>query len=152
MKRRGVAVSRRAFEGMPRRIALALIGILLSFAIVSGFARANGRYFYCEAMGLMATDPCANAAQRGEQRDSTEARSAKSDCCEVITLPSLPTGATTTSLAVPPPALVALVPATPLLDLRLGDSRAHLDRGRERWRSTARSAAQARARLMVFLT
>lgn len=145
----------RAVRGLPRRVGLAIVGLLLSFAILSGFARANGRYFYCEAMGMMATDPCAAAAaHRGERTDgpSTEARPGHSDCCEIVTLPSLPQGTTTASSAVPSPALVALIPGAPLADLLLGRARAHPDRARERWRPLRRSAAQARAQLMVFLT
>lgn len=145
----------RAVKGLPRRVGLAIVGLLLSFALLSGFARANGRYFYCEAMGMMATDPCAAAAaHRGEQSDSPlrEARPGHSDCCEIVTLPSLPQGTASASSAVPPPALVALVPAAPLRDMQLGGARAHPDRAREQWRPLRRSAAQARAQLMVFLT
>ena len=144
----------RAFWRLARQVGAALAGILLSLWIVSGFAQANGRYFYCEAMGLMATDPCAAAASRGERGDGplTEARPGNADCCAIVTLPSLPHGTTTASSAVPPPAMVALVPAAPLLDRLFDGARAHPDRAREQWRPVQRSAAQARAQLMVFLT
>ena len=144
----------RAGKQSLRRLAAALAGLLLTFAMLTGFAQANGRYFYCEAMGLMATDPCAAAASRGEQGGNplTEARPGSSDCCEIVTLPSLPQGTTTASSAVPPPALVALVPAAPLLDPQFDGARARPDRARHQWRPVHRSAAQARAQLMVFLT
>jgi hypothetical protein len=64
----------RQLIGTPRRVALrrvvvALTALLLSFAFVSGLARPQGRYFYCEAMGLLASDPCAAAARSDHTRD-----------------------------------------------------------------------------------
>lgn len=144
----------KALRRLARHVGVALAGILLSFAILSGFAHANGRYFYCEAMGLMASDPCAAAATRGERAETplTEVRQGNSDCCEIVTLPSLPQGTMTASSAVPPPALLAVVPAAPLLNLRFDGARARSDGAHHQWRPVHRSAAQARAQLMVFLT
>jgi hypothetical protein len=146
--------SARTGEGLPRRLAVALTALLTTFALVSGFVHANGRYFYCEAMGLMATDPCASAAPRDERnaRPPTEARRGHGDCCEVVSLPSLPQGTTSASSAVPLPALVAAMPPAPLPVVQAGAPRAPLDRAVLRLRAPPRSAAQARAQLMVFLT
>jgi hypothetical protein len=137
-----------------RRLPVALASLLLTFAMLSSFAHANGRYFYCEAMGLMATDPCVSASPRDEGNAAplTEAREGHSDCCEVLTLPSLPQVTASASSAVPSPGLVAILPAAPLPSVQLGAPSVRPDRAREQWRPPPRSATQARAQLMVFLT
>lgn len=132
---------------------MALTGLALSFMMLSGITRANGRYFYCEAMGLMASDPCAPAAQEARPLNrSAEARESHPDCCEVVTFPSLPDGTTSTSPAVAPPALVAVLPAEPAPDAQLRVPRPGSDRAFAHGRAPPRSAAQVRAQLMVFLT
>jgi len=146
----------KAAKLLLRRAAVALAGLALSFMMLSGLARANGRYFYCEAMGLMATDPCAPAAQETRPVSGSmaarEARESHADCCEVVTLPSLPDATNVSSPAVSPPALVAVLPAEPAPDAQLRVPRAWSDRAFEHGRAPRRSAAQARAQLMVFLT
>src|SRR5579859_6652576 len=143
----------RIGAGLPRRLAVALASLLTAFALVCGFAHANGRYFYCEAMGLMATDPCASAASR-DVRDASpesEARRGHTDCCEIMRLPSLPQGTASASPAVPPPGLVAVVPAAVLSDVAPVALRPRAALALSRWRAPPRSAARERAQQMVFL-
>lgn len=132
-----------------------LLSIALSLAIVCGFAHANGRYFYCEAMGLMATDPCATPAHGRERSGNppAEAGPGDADCCQIVTLPSLPEGTAAPSSAVPPAPLVGVF-APALADRRLRAPGTLPALAHAPWRSPPRSAAQARARaqLMVFLT
>ncbi len=141
-----------------------LTGLLLSLAILSGLARANSRYFYCDAMGLLDTDPCAApAAQTGLSSGqgnepaegigaSTELRQSHTDCCEVLTLPPMPASTTVDVPAVPPPTLASIQPAAPVLDVRALAAHASSDRAFERWRPPPASARELRAQLMVFLT
>ena len=136
-----------------RRVAARFAGLLLSVALLSGLTHANARYFYCEAMGLLAIDPCA-AIVSGENHDAppvAELRPRHFDCCEVITLPSLPASTTASTVAVPAATCTATIPALALIDAsHLRSTRAIVDA--ERQRTPPRSAAHARAQLMVFLT
>lgn len=136
-----------------KQIAARFAGLLLSCALLSGLTHANARYFYCEAMGLLSVDPCATAVSSKAQGvpSVAELRPHHFDCCEVITLPSLPASTTISTIAVPPAGCVATLPATALIDVaHLRLSRAATDVERER--RPPRSAAHARAQLMVFLT
>ena len=45
----------------PRAIAT-LAHLVLAFAVVFGIAHSGSRYFYCEALGLLPSDPCAGAS------------------------------------------------------------------------------------------
>ena len=142
----------RGAKGPLRRIAVALTGLLLSFALLSGLGHANSRYFYCDAMGLLQADPCAAAVQRDGDPAGAQLRATQLDCCEVGTFPPLPQAATPASRQVSPPALVALIPAVPDLCQLLPSSRERPNRSSGRWRAPPRSAGELRARLGVFLT
>ena len=134
-------------------MAVALTGILLSFALLTGLARANARYFYCDAMGLLQSDPCAAAAQRDRETEGAAAlRSTHLDCCEVGTFPPLPRGATAAASHVSPPALVGVLPAVAPLRGLPSSSRERPHRSFGRWRAPPHSAGELRARLGVFLT
>ena len=136
-----------------RRVAARFAGLLLSFALLSGLTHANARYFYCEAMGLLAIDPCATGVS-GENHDTApvaELRPRHFDCCEVITLPSLPASTTMSTVTVANAPCTATIPAAAFIDVvHLQSTRAAADA--ERQRTPPRSAAHARAQLMVFLT
>ena len=153
---------------MLRKIALALTSLLLAVALLSGLARANTRYFYCDAMGLLDSDPCAAAAAEEERASSFQNGTAEEvetsaaihqrhkDCCEVLTLPRMPAG---TTLAVPdvaPPVLTTILPLASALHMRTlldsDDESARLDPCFMRWRSPPTSARELRAQLMVSLT
>lgn len=136
-----------------RHVAAQLGGLLLAVALLSGLTHANARYFYCEAMGLVAVDPCAVAVS-GEEQGPTrvaELRPSRFDCCEVITLPSLPASTTITTVTVPPASCTATIPVAAVADDRHAKSTRAATDGEQR-RTPPRSAAHARAQLMVFLT
>jgi hypothetical protein len=134
---------------------VALAGLVLSFAVVAGAVRAGGRYFYCDAMGMLQWDPCARGSSSRDPADPAgSVASHHVDCCQVGTLPSLPRGSTVAASSVPPPPLRAIVPVPDLLLERsasgpLGPSATS---ALERWRGPPRSPAARRAELMVFLT
>lgn len=134
---------------------MALSSLLLTFAIVSGLARAHGRYFYCEAMGLLARDPCAAAAASGDGDDGgqdAEARQSDADCCEHVVIPPAPESTTVGTRAVPPPALVAILPPTCNRGERPAAAHIRPNGSLQRWRVPPRYAGELRAQLMVFLT
>jgi hypothetical protein len=136
-----------------RKVAVGLTGILLTFAVMAGLAHAGGRYFYCEAMQLMQSDPCvATHDDKGAGSKSTFC-AFRTDCCEMWTLPSMPAGtAIAQDHVVAPPGLVALVPATDLLLQQSETSFRARSRVLERWRSPPRPPGELRTQLMVFLT
>jgi hypothetical protein len=133
---------------------MALCSLLLTFAIVSGLARAHGRYFYCEAMGLLATDPCAAAAARGgsDVAPDAEARQSDTDCCEHLVIPPTPESTTVGARVVPPPALVAILAPTSSRGEQPATAHGRLNGSLQRWRVPPRHAGELRAQLMVFLT
>jgi hypothetical protein len=149
--------SRRLTRALLRRI----VGFVLAFAVIGGLGQAGVRYFYCEALGLSMSDPC--AAGRAELRDGVGARGdscplttvdrPSSDCCTVITVPAMPDGARLHEHTIQPASVVALVPARTYAG---DEGTALVPRGFEqtavRWRAPPRPPGELRAQLMVFLT
>jgi hypothetical protein len=145
----------RMLRRLARRCLVVVAGIVLSFAVVSGAARAGGRYFYCDAMGMLQWDPCAQGASHRDGDDPADRVAPHHvDCCEVGTLPSFPDGSGVATPTVSPPPLTAVVPAAALAGghaPRLVLSRSAMT-ALEHWRGPPRSPAERRAELMVFLT
>ena len=126
----------RGLKRLPRRIAVAFAVALVSLALIAGLTRPAGRYFYCEAMGMLPVDPCA-AAVATDDDDATDAtasavREYHADCCEVVTVLSTPRAVSAQTPAVAPPLTFTST--------------------FERWRVPPRPPGQARAQSMVFLT
>jgi hypothetical protein len=120
---------------------------------VCGIAQSGSRYFYCEALGLMHSDPCVQAARSGDTTGCGNTLSEKpADCCEVVTLPAMPDGARGASPSVLPAALVAIVPSGWLADLPATPALRAPRHFFDRWRPPPRSAGEVCAQLMVFLT
>jgi len=145
--RRGQRPRRRRLP----RAAVAMVRLVLALAVVFAMVQSGGRYFYCEALGLMPSDPCAEvsgAAHRGPLRTLTEQHT---DCCEVVTLATTPPAAQTATPCVAPAPCVALV-AAPRLSASMPFV-SSLDRERlfERWRPPPRAPNDVRAQLMVFV-
>ncbi|WP_394822810.1 hypothetical protein [Pendulispora albinea] len=148
----------RALVATARLFACAV----LVFAVLCGFAQAGQRYFFCAPMGLLVSNPCLHAAAVATEGRAVqdparaELRAHHVDCCEVLTMPSVPNGAHIDGPSVPEAPLVALVS-----DLQ-GEQRCTADplfgichrlpRVVERWRVPLPSPSAQRARLMVFLT
>lgn len=137
-------------SALPRRLAVAFTSLVVSLALLTGLARAGDRYFYCDAMGMLATDPC---AQVSDDEDAAIAVHPQHlDCCEVRTLPSIPTGTEAAARSVPPATLTAILPPPAFPIVRLAVRPRAPAFAFERWRSAPRPPGEARARLMVFLT
>jgi len=152
----GERSARRKSKGLPRRITVALASLLASLALIATLSRPAGRYFYCEAMGMLPWDPCAAAAAEDDDAAADDATSTirehHADCCDVITIPSTPRAAAANAPTVPPPALVAALPALVFPRVRVVAPPPTRTSTFERWRVPLRPPGQARAQLMVFLT
>jgi hypothetical protein len=148
---RNASRKRWTSKGLLRRLAVATAGLLLTLAVVSSLAHAGGRYFYCDAMGFLLSDPCAAAfLSRDGSGPTDEVGELHADCCEVGTFRSMPDGTNTARRSVPPPALVAIVPAQ-LLD-RLSNNNPGWSAQRFERRGVAPPSPNRRhAELMVFL-
>lgn len=136
------------------KVAVVATSLLLAIALLCGAFRAGGRYFYCEAMGMMLTDPCAAAAAAAPDAPppAHELRERDVDCCIVGTLPPMPAGAASREVRVGAAPFVAIVPGRVFAALAQW-----LVAGDHREASGPRAAlprppGAARARLMVFLT
>jgi hypothetical protein len=140
-------------RGLVRQCLAALVGLALSFALVASLARPGGRYFYCEAMGLLPTDPCRAAPAASDGRSTSEdcLDQTRPDCCEVFTLRALPDGATRAPTNVPPAAVVALLPAVAAIETAPEPLAHHVP---ATWRAPPRPPGKLRAHAhnQVFLT
>ena len=140
-------------RGLARQCLAALVGLALSFALVASLARPGGRYFYCEAMGLLPLDPCRAAPAASDGRSAPEdcVDQTRPDCCEVVTLRALPDGATNAPTNVPPATVVVVLPAVAATDT--GDERL-VHNVRSKWRAPPRPPGKQRthAHNQVFLT
>jgi hypothetical protein len=138
-------------RGFWRATAVALGHLLVAVAVLSGVGHSGARYFYCEALGLRTTDPCASASHRDCGRLDTLDETL-ADCCKVVTLPAVPEGVRAASLGVPPAARVAVTAVSWLADVRTDRWLRFHDPLHLRWRPPPRGPSEARAQLMVFLT
>jgi hypothetical protein len=132
---------------------VALAALLVAVALAASLVSAGTHYFYCEAMGVVAVDPC-RAAVRDGLDGVAAVRAAHTDCCELVTLPPLPSAARGPDVGVAPALRVSLLLALPAMGLG-AEGRAAFSRPRawlERWPTAPPSPSAARARLMVFLT
>jgi hypothetical protein len=139
-----------------RRLLRALVfgaaRVLLALAVLFGTVQAGARYFYCEGVGLCASDPCAERAHRNDRCPFNSVDRQSIDCCTIIAMPAMPDGARAHEPAVHPAGVVAVMPAGQYTNgqLDLGDT--SFARRAERWRKPPRPAGELRAQLMVFLT
>jgi hypothetical protein len=121
-------------------------------AVLFGIGQAGARYFYCEALGFSASDPCVQEGHRNPQCPQPSLDRARFDCCEVITMPSMPEGALSGEPSVPPAGVTAVLPAVDAALDPLRDGRIRVAWESERWRGPPRPPGERRAELMVFLT
>lgn len=138
---------------IPLQAALAKAScLLIAIAMLLGIVHAGARYFYCEGLGLSATDPCLQTATRQSPCPSGAIDRQAFDCCRVITMPSMPEGARSVVPVVPPARFVAVLRPVPRAEASLGNGRALFGGEGERGRAPPASSGERRARLMVFLT
>jgi hypothetical protein len=136
---------------LPRAVG-AVAHLVLAFAVVFGIVHSGGRYFYCEALGLLPSDPCVVASSDAHSKSPLCTLSERpADCCEIVTLASMPEAAQAASPSVAPAARVAVLPALWLADRVDAPAPARVDRAFERWRPPPRASNDVRAQLMVFL-
>jgi hypothetical protein len=133
------------------RVAARIGCYLLAFAVLCALVHAGARYFYCEAIGLSPTDPCAQGAAHPARCHDTSVGRLADDCCRTITMPSMPEGARAVAPMVPSAGVVAILPAT-RAEADACSLSVHVAREGERWRVPPRSSLERRAQLMVFLT
>src|SRR5260221_11428193 len=96
---------------MPRVIAAAA-HLVLAFAVLCGIVHAGARYFYCEALGLLPSDPCAEVSGDGHGKRPLDALSEHhADCCEIVTLIPMPRAAQAAGPHVAHAAREAIAPA-----------------------------------------
>jgi hypothetical protein len=152
-KVRSVVSRTRMRSRSPRRLVQAFARLLCAVVVLAGITHSGARYFYCEALGLASADPCLESARGDAERCPTDAvQGHRADCCEVITLPSVPNGARSEGPGVLPASIVAVVSAEQLVGRALDDEQSSRIFAFGRWREPPRSSQRARARLMVFLT
>jgi hypothetical protein len=126
--------------------------LVLAFVVLFGIAHSGGRYFYCEALGLMPSDPCAEAPSNSRRENpSGLLRQHRADCCEIVTLAAMPQAAEAAGPSVAPAARVAVVSALWLAGPIDVTTPQLADRAFERWRPPPRASNGVRAQLMVFL-
>jgi hypothetical protein len=133
------------------RLAVAMARLVLALAVVFGMAQSGGRYFYCEALGLMPSDPCAEASGAAQRGPLGTLGAQHTDCCEVLTLATMPPAAQAARPCVPPAPCVALLAAASAsvsAPFVVTSGAEHLF---ERWRPPPRAPNEARAQFMVFL-
>ncbi|HEX3772586.1 MAG TPA: hypothetical protein VHV30_17025 [Polyangiaceae bacterium] len=127
----------------------------VAISVLFGVAQAGARYFYCESLGLSATDPCAASAPSETRQPPCPLASfgrAPFDCCQVITMRSMPEGARAIEPSVPSAGVVAVLPPV-VGPIEPASGRGpSVARAGERWRGPPRASRERRAQLMVFLT
>jgi hypothetical protein len=139
---------------LPRAAIARVWCAFVAITVLFGIAQAGARYFYCESLGLSATDPCASRSHETREHERCPLAAvdrAPFDCCRVITMPSVPVGARAIEPGVPSACVVAILPAV-LDTLGSAPPRAPIAREGERWRGPPRASRERRAQLMVFLT
>ena len=136
---------------LPRAAIARAWCLLVAVAVLFGLVHAGARYFYCEGLGLSTTDPCVQVTGDRAPCPLASFERAPFDCCQVITMPSMPEGARSVEPPVPAAGVVAMVPpAVGVVEPPSGSLRVAWEG--ERWRGPPRSANERRAQLMVFLT
>jgi hypothetical protein len=138
-------------KGLPRAFAVGAVQLLLALAVVCGTLQAGSRYFYCEAFGLSASDPCAARTTSGSACPFQSIERQSPDCCSVITLPSMPEGASPDEPRVPPAIIVAILPAREYVRPMAGLFADGFAPAVSRWERPPRPGGELRTQLMVFL-
>lgn len=135
-----------------RAFLLGVVRMLLAMAVLCGPLQAGAHYFYCEALGLSATDPCATGPHTGDTCPSGSWDRQSMDCCSIVILPSMPEGAPSSEHAVPPAGVVAKIPAAEYACVGLENRSETFAPRAPRWQKPPRGSGGLRAQLMVFLT
>ena len=131
----------------------ALWRLALAAVLLCGIAHSGGHYFYCEALGLSLSDPCAQAPDSGRTECPTRAfRVHRYDCCALVVLPAMPESQRAERPTVRPAPILAIMGARPWVERTSGDERISCGQAFRAWRGPPRAPGEMRARLMVYLT
>ena len=126
--------------------------LVVALAVLFGVIHARAHYFYCEGLGLSETDPCIHPVEHRPQCPLASFDRAPFDCCQVVSMPSMPEGSRSFEPTVPAPGVVAIVPALQRTADATWSESVRVAWEDERWRGPPRCAGERRAQLMVFLT
>jgi len=137
---------------LPHALVFGVVRLFLALAVLFGTVQAGARYFYCEGVGFSASDPCSARAHGGDSCPLGSVERPSTDCCAVITIPSMPDGARAHEQAVHPAGVVAVMPAGQYASGHAGVGEKGFARRAERWQKAQRPSGELRAQLMVFLT
>jgi hypothetical protein len=119
--------------------------LLVAIAVLLGIAQAGTRYFYCEGLGLSATDPCAQGATRHSPCPLASFDRESFDCCQVLTMRSMPEGARSIVPAVPSAGLLAILSPLHRADASSWNGTTVVAREGERGRAPARLFVEPRS-------
>jgi len=139
-------------RGLPRGPVLAATRLLLALAVICGAVQSGASYFYCEALGLSTSDPCAASAQGGDACPVKSVEPQSIDCCSIVTLPSMPDGARAHEQTVAPAGVVARLSATESIGTPSPFRVENYARSALRIERPPRPGGELRTQLMVFLT
>jgi hypothetical protein len=142
----------RSRRWLPRAVVARAWCALVALAVLFGIGQARTRYFYCESLGLSVTDPCVHQMTHESPCPLAAFDRAPFDCCEVITMPSMPEGARAIEPSVASAGVIAILPAVGSSIESSSSGSAHVAWEGERWRGPPRASRERRAQLMVFLT
>jgi hypothetical protein len=137
---------------LPNALVRGALFLLLAVAVVCGTVQAGARYFYCEALGLSLSDPCAQGVEHRDQCPLASLDRPDVDCCSLLRIRSMPEGARASEPTVPPAGVIAVLPAIEGASGRSSRGGIRAVRATARWRKPPRSSGERRAELMVFLT
>jgi hypothetical protein len=144
--------ARPRLRTLPRAAIARACCLLVAAAVLFGVVHAGARYFYCEGLGLSTTDPCAQVAEQRAPCPLASFERAPFDCCQVLTMPSMPDGARSVAPTVPSAGVIAILPPAPAVAESQGGRSIRAAREGERWRAPPKSARERRAQLNIFLT
>jgi hypothetical protein len=143
---------RQCFRRWPRKL-LAKVGCaLVALSVLCAAGQVRTRYFYCEARGLSAIDPCGRSAGQTSPCPFGAIDRQTFDCCSIVTMPTVPQGARSTTPMVPAAGIVGIVPRPGTDGASSSNGRSRVAWEDARWRGPPRSAGERRSQLMVFRT
>lgn len=101
-------VCRRVIASLRARLQVAILA-LLAISLFSGGARAGSRYFVCNAMQEVRSEPCCKRPDQGAQQEVVDC-----GCCGAQRVAALPPALLGTRAEIPTASLTGLLPPPPL--------------------------------------
>jgi hypothetical protein len=101
-------VSHRVIAVLRARIRVAILA-LIAVSLFSGGARAGSRYFVCNAMQEVRSEPCCKRPDQGAQQEVVDC-----GCCGAHRVAALPPALLGARAEIPTASLTGLLPPSPL--------------------------------------